>query len=114
MPSPGSPPARVLSKPRIGIWLMPDNVSAGQVEEFFAGMIPSDDPVWPRSEGYIDGIPAADRKFASGKMLRAKVHSWLATRAEPRLMGAAIGAGDLNVSARDAVRLVAWLNRLFN
>ncbi|MDE0446871.1 MAG: hypothetical protein OXH96_09385 [Spirochaetaceae bacterium] len=93
---------------------MPDNVSAGQVEEFFAGMIPSDDPVWPRSEAYIDGIPAADRKFASGKVLRAKVHSWLATRAEPRMMGAAVGAGDLNVGAPDAVRLVAWLNRLFN
>lgn len=70
------------NRPRIGIWLMPDNVSAGQVEEFFAGMIANDDPVWPRSEAYIDGIPVADRKFASGKILRAKVHSWLATREE--------------------------------
>lgn len=104
----------IANRPRIGIWLMPDNVSAGQVEEFFAGMIPNDDPVWPRSEAYIDGIPAADRKFASGKMLRAKVHSWLATRAEPRMIGAAIGAGDLSAGAPDAVRLVAWLNRLFN
>ncbi len=102
------------NRPQIGIWLMPDNVSAGQVEEFFADMIPNDDPVWPRSETYIDEIPVPDRKFASGKVLRAKVHSWLATRAEPRMMGAAIGAGDLNVSAPDAVRLVAWLNRLFN
>ena len=93
------------NRPRIGIWLMPDNVSAGQVEEFFAGMIPNNDPVWPRSAAYVDGIPATDRKFASGKTLRAKVHSWLATRAEPRKMGAAIGAGDLNVEAPDVVRL---------
>lgn len=101
------------SRPRIGIWLMPDNLSPGEVEEFFAGMIPSDDPVWPRSETYIDEIAVPDRMFASGKVLRAKVHSWLATRAEPRKMGAAIGAGDLNVRAPDAVRLVDWLRRLF-
>ena len=93
---------------------MPDNVSAGQVEEFFADMIPNDDPVWPRSEAYVDGIPATDRKFSDGKTLRAKVHSWLATREEPRKMGAAIGAGDLNVDAPGAVQLVDWLHRLFS
>jgi len=76
-------------------------------------MIPTNDPVWPRSEAYIDGIPAADRKFATGKTLRAKVHSWLATRAEPRMMGAAIGAGDLNVRTLDAVGIVDWLRQLF-
>ena len=102
------------NRPRIGIWLMPDNVSAGQVEDFFAGMIASDDPVWPRSEAYIDGIPIHDRKFASGKTLRAKVHSWLATRARPGLMGAAIGDGYLNPDAPGAGLFVAWLNRLFN
>lgn len=101
------------NRPRIGIWLMPNNVSSGELEEFIAGMIPTKDPVWPRSEAYIDGIPAADRKFASGKTLRAKVHSWLATRAEPRMMGAAIGAGDLNVQAPDAGGIVDWLRRLF-
>ena len=101
-------------RPRIGIWLMPNNVSAGQVEEFVASMIPNDDPVWPRSEAYVDGIPVADRKFSTGKTLRAKVHSWLATRAEPRKMGAAIGARDLSVGAPDAVRLVDWLRRLFS
>ena len=104
----------IASRPRIGIWLMPDNVSVGQVEEFFAGMIAHDDPVWPRSEAYVDGIPLLDRKFTSGKTLRAKVHSWLATREEPRMMGAAIGAGDLSADAPDAVRLVDWLRRLFN
>lgn len=100
-------------RPRIGIWLMPNNVSSGELEEFVAGMIPTNDPVWPRSEAYIDGIPAADRMFATGKTLRAKVHSWLATRAEPRMMGAAIGARDLNAGAPAAAQLVDWLHRLF-
>lgn len=99
--------------PRVGIWLMPNNRASGELEDFVAGMIPANDTVWPLSEKYVNGIPDEARKFKPGKTLRAKVHSWLATRQEPRKMGAAIGAGDLNVAASDAVRFVEWLRRLF-
>ena len=99
--------------PRVGIWLMPNNRASGELEDFVAGMIPANDTVWPLSEKYVNGIPDEARKFKPGKTLRAKVHSWLATRQEPRKMGAAIGAGDLNVAASDAGRFVAalWLSR---
>ncbi len=99
--------------PRIGIWLMPDNQASGELENFIAGMIPNDDAVWPRSQAYVDGISERDRRFSGRKILRAKVHSWLATREEPRRMAAAIGAGDLDVGSPDTIRLVAWLRRLF-
>lgn len=99
--------------PRIGIWLMPANQASGELENFIAGMIPNEDAVWPMSQAYVDGIPERDRRFSDRKLLRTKVHSWLATRAEPRRMGAAIGAGDLVVDAPGAVRLVEWLRRLF-
>jgi len=102
------------SSPRIGVWLMPNNEAPGEIEDFVAGMIPESDPVWPRSQAYVDGIPVTDRKLASGKILRAKVHSWLATREAPRMMGAAIRARDLSRDAPDAVRLVGWLRRLFS
>ena len=52
---------------RIGIWLMPDNRSTGELEDFVGSMIPSADPVWPRAEAFIDGIPPSDRKFAPSK-----------------------------------------------
>ena len=32
---------------RIGIWLMPDNSSIGELEDFVGSMIPCGDPVWP-------------------------------------------------------------------
>lgn len=92
---------------------MPDNETPGELEEFVSRMIPEDDPVWPRSQAYINGIPVSDRRFSSGKTLRAQIHSWLAAREEPRKMGAAIGARDLNVDTPDAGRLVDWLRRLF-
>ena len=99
--------------PSIGIWLMPDNQSLGELEDFVAQMIPSGDPVWPLSQDYIDRIPAGDRKFASGKVLRAKIHAWLAVREDPRQMGLAIRARDLDVSGPLCTRYADWLNRLF-
>jgi hypothetical protein len=98
---------------RIGIWLMPDNRSSGELEDFVARMIPSADPVWPLSEAYIDGIPPAARKFALGKIQRAKVHAWLATREDPRRMGLAIKAGDLDPKAANAAEFADWLRTLF-
>ena len=100
-------------RPRIGVWLMPDNGSPGELEDFIEKMIPPADPVWPRSQRYIDDIPAAQRKFKEGKLLRAQVHSWLATREIPGRMGAAIGAGDLLTDGELAQRFVGWLRRLF-
>ena len=98
---------------RIGIWLMPDNRSTGELEDFVGSMIPSGDPVWPLSEAYIEGIPPADRKFAPGKIQRAKVHAWLATREEPRRMGLAIKASDLVTDAANTAAFVNWLRTLF-
>ena len=98
---------------RIGIWLMPDNRSTGELEDFVGNMIPSGDPVWPRAEAFIDGIPPNDRKFAPGKIQRAKVHAWLATRESPRPMGLSIKAEDLDTNTSNTTTFVNWLRELF-
>ncbi len=92
---------------------MPDNQSMGELEDFVAKMIPNGDPVWPRSRSYIDGIPITDRKFKGKKTLRAKVYAWLAAREDPRRMGQAIYARDLNVNGPLCQKFVDWLTRLF-
>ena len=99
--------------PRVGIWLMPDNTSPGELENFVSEMIPNDDPVWPRSQSYIDAIPEDDRKFIEKKVPRAKVHAWLATREEPRKMGVAIRAQDLRVDGPLSTAFANWLRQLF-
>ena len=99
--------------PRVGVWLMPDNESPGELEDFVAQMIPDGDPVWPLSQDYIDGIPVSDRKFTAGKTLRAKIHAWLAAREDPRQMGAAIGTYDLDIGGDLCTRFTAWLDMLF-
>lgn len=114
LPNDAAPAGIVIEgKPRVGVWLMPDNESAGELEDFIRRLLPPGDPVWPRAQRYIDGISEAERKFSPGKTLRATIHAWLATRAEPRKMGAAIRAGDLNAADPLAGQFVDWLRRLF-
>lgn len=98
---------------RVGIWLMPDNKSTGELEDFVATMIPDTDPVWPLSEQYIDDIPPEHRKFKCHKAQKAKVHAWLATREYPRPMGRAIEAKDLDISVASAATFADWLRELF-
>ena len=101
------------SEPRVGIWLWPDNESGGELEDFVAAMVPGDDPVWPLSRCYIQGIPVEHRPFSEGKTERAEIHAWLATREEPRWMGSAIRTGDLKVDGVLATRFASWLENLF-
>ena len=99
--------------PRIGIWLMPDNESNGELEDFALGMLPANDTVWQSSVSYIDGIPHRERKFEPDKTDKAKLHAWLATRREPGRMGAAVGAGDLEIEGSLCQNFLSWLTRLF-
>ena len=114
LPARQSPSGTIVEgRPRVGVWLMPDNATPGELENFVAQMIPNGDAVWPLSQAYIDGIPCAERKFSAKKKKRAQVHAWLAAREDPRLMGAAIGAGDLAVDGALCRAFVSWLKALF-
>ena len=100
-------------KPSFGVWLMPDNQRAGEVEDFVIQLLPQDDSVWPLAERFIDDIPQERREFRPQKANRAKLHAWLATRREPMKMGAAIGVGALDANAPPARALADWLTALF-
>ena len=112
-PEPNGMVIDTAGKPRVGIWLMPDNAINGELENFVADMIPAGDSVWPLARQYVDGIPLADRKFAENKTLRAQIHAWLAAREDPRQMGLAIRTRDLDVANALSQRFLGWLARLF-
>lgn len=100
-------------RPRVGIWIMPDNRSPGELEDFVIDMIPDSDSVWPRSMNYIDGIPIREREFSEGKTDRAKLYAWLATRRQPPHIGAAIGSGDFDLETVRCEGFVNWLEGLY-
>ena len=97
--------------PRVGVWFMPNNQSPGEIEDFVIDMIPEHDSVWPLSTQYIDNVP---RDYLKAKHKKAILHAWLATKARPGLMGAAINAGDLDTDGDLCDRFCNWLERLFH
>ena len=103
----------VIGSPRIGIWVMPDNQTTGELEDFAAQMIPDGDLVWPRSQAYIADIPPPARRFEDSKIIKSQVHAWLAARRFPGLMGIAVRDGDLTINGPLCQRFLAWLSRLF-
>jgi len=96
-------------RPNIGIWLMPDNSTAGALEDFVAKMIPDGDPVWPLAKDYIGKVPETALFTNPSK---AEIRAWLATRERP-LMGASIRAGALDTDGPLCQAFAAWLTRLF-
>ena len=112
-PNPNGTVIHTAGKPRVGVWIMPDNETGGELEGFVERMIPANDRVWPLSQEYIDGIPPEHQEFSKNKALRAKIHAWLAAREDPRQMGLAIGAEDLDIDGPLCRRFVAWLEELF-
>lgn len=101
--------------PRIGVWILPDNCSEGELEDLITRMIHRDDAIWPLANSYVDGIPTIERPFrsTSTKINKAKVYAWLATRKKPGLIGKAIGSEALDTSVDDIRVLSGWLVRLF-
>lgn len=104
--------AIIQGKPRVGVWLMPDNHNSGELEDFVVKLVPQDHPVWPRAVQYIDDIPPNEREFSEHKTTRAKLYAWLATQAKPQQMGTAIVAGSLDLGP-PAEDFANWLKRLF-
>ena len=92
---------------------MPDNGSAGYLEDFAGALVPADDPLWLRAGGVLDAIPREDRRFTTVHRSKAHIHTWLAWQEDPGSpMGQAITKRDLNASAPLAERVIAWLQRL--
>ena len=100
-------------EPRIGIWIMPDNASPGELENFAVPMIPASDNAWSHARRYIATLPDEDREFADDKEEKAELYAWLATRKDPRFIGKAIGDGYLNPDTPLCQQFVSWLRRLF-
>jgi hypothetical protein len=101
-------------KPRVGIWVMPNNRGDGSMENFFALLLPTEDTLWERARICVDQIPVEERLFKDA-FIKAHIHTWLAWQKRPGLpMGKAISEHYLNANASNALQLMDWLRRLFD
>jgi len=106
------PPNSLL--PRVGVWIMPDNRSAGKLEDFLRLLVPAGSRLFNHVESSVKGIPEEERRFSKPDEIKAILHTWLAWQKEPgRPFGTAIRAKYLDSNSSHADALVAWLKRRF-
>ncbi len=68
---------------RVGLWLMPDNVLPGMLEDYVAFLIPEGDTLIGRAKHCLDEIPVAERRFIENHYTKALIHTWLAWQDDP-------------------------------
>ena len=103
------------SKPRIGIWLMPDNQLPGMLEDFVARLIPDHDGLVSKAEAILQEIEQEKLNlYPLQHHPKAFIQTWLAWQKIPgRPMGQSITAHALQYDKPLANTFVAWLKRLF-
>jgi len=104
-------------QPKIGIWIMPDNVQQpGMLEHFVATLIPADDRLKPVAEEVLDRLEAeAINGYKPIHRSKAIIHTWLAWQEDPGTpMGLAITKTYLNHNTELCDRFAKWLSELFN
>jgi hypothetical protein len=103
---------------RIGVWLMPDNLATGMLENFAAQMIPDDDRLWGLAKRSVQDASTAEsragRRFKDIHLAKAEIHTWLAWQDEPgQKLGQAIDQRMLSIGSPVALSFVNWLRRLY-
>lgn len=99
--------------PRVGVWLMPDNSSAGELEDFLSGIVPSGDPIWPLAQSYVGD---AFKLLPGGRPKRSKaeIHAWLAGKNGGLPMGLSVKTGLFDPGVPTAQTFLAWLQSVFD
>ena len=99
--------------PRVGIWLMPDNSSGGELEDFLSGLVPSGDTIWPLAQGYVDDAFKQVLPRERPKKPKAEIHAWLAGKNGGLPMGRSVGMGLFDDDGPTAQTFLAWLRDVF-
>lgn len=98
---------------RVGVWMMPDNSLAGELEDFLRELVPQGDACWVRANVAVgDALQAGCGNEAD----RSKhlLYTWLAWKQPPGLpFGKAIKARILGMDGPLALSFVDWFKRLF-
>ncbi len=102
-------------KPKVGIWLMPNNNQTGMIEDFATYLIPEGDALISVANRALDEIEALRlHRYPNLHRPKAFIHTWLAWQDRPgRPMGQSITARVLRPDSTLAIEFVGWLRRLF-
>lgn len=100
--------------PKVGIWIMPNNTTTGNLEDFLRFLVPSESKLFAHVQNSVAGIPEEERRFHKNMKSKAVIHTWLAWQEEPgKPLGTAITARYLDHEVPQVDDFVVWLRDLF-
>ncbi len=101
--------------PKVGIWIMPDNSSAGEIEDFFLQLIDGEDFRLGHARKSVGAlIDQRPDLLNNSNRSKAEAHTWLAWQAEPgRSMGVALKSNWTDSKHLLAARLANWFSSVF-
>ena len=100
--------------PRVGVWVMPDNTTAGILEDFLRFLMPADSELFIHANTSVISIPLDQKRFTDLQRPKALIHTWLAWQEEPgRPLGQSITARFLDHNVPQVDVFVQWLRELF-
>jgi len=103
------------SGPRLGVWIMPDNASDGEIEAFLFSLTDQSSPLWKHVKTATTCARTDhEAEFHDSNQPKAELACWLAWQKEPAMKyGEAIQAGKFDCRKDIAIRFAAWVQRLF-
>lgn len=100
---------------RLGVWVMPNNSSAGMLETFFRFLVKEpDEPIWDFAQKSVSQAMSVGAKCKKVHQDKANIYTWLAWQDPPDLdMGGAIIQNILNARSEQAEPFVSWFCDVF-
>lgn len=101
-------------RPRVGVWLMPNNDAEGMMEHFLLHLASPDDPLLPLARDAVGRLPSELRRFKESYRVKAELHTWLAWQQEPGTRpGLALTRRYLSHDRPMGDALARWVRQLF-
>lgn len=118
VPSSPSPDGTFLSEEglaSVSIWLMPDNSTAGMMEDFIGWLVPRNDLLWPIAGDVVQKVIERDQRFRKSYVSKACIHTWLAWQKDPGTsLGMSINKHYVDANALHAQQFISWIRKLFD
>lgn len=103
-----------LYKARVGVWLMPDNLHDGKLEDFLRMLIDEHDPLIKHAEISTQLAKAKGAQFPDVDEIKAIIHAWLAWQEDPgKPYGLAMKATFFRHDSPIAAVFVEWFKALY-
>ena len=105
----------VADKPRVGVWVMPDNVRTGMLETLLLALRVGGQVLHDHAREATHQAKALGAPFRDTHREKAELHAWLAWQDPPgRQLHDAVRARELPPAPPVTDAFVAWFRRLFD